>query len=187
MHQYSWSGLLVEPLPDLFARLQHTYRNAQGLIRFANVAITDPEQECEMIRVPPEVVDAGDAPDWALGVSSFFESRSAVGGVGASRQDFETYVEKLERTRVTCVTLPELLEQYEVAKIDWFQVRACVHACVHMQECVGTRKSTTHILVVGGLLKTANRFEGGGGGGREMIMTEHTSRRWTQRGTMRAF
>ena len=185
MHQYSWSGLLVEPLPDLFARLQHTYRNAQGLIRFANVAITDPEQECEMIRVPPEVVDAGDAPDWALGVSSFFESRSAVGGVGASRQDFETYVEKLERTRVMCVTLPDLLEQYEVAKIDWFQVRACMRACTFESVSAHGRAHPT-LVAVGALFKTANRFRGGRGG-RNMIMTEHTSRRWTQRGTMRAF
>jgi len=133
MHEYGWSGLLVEPLPDLFERLQHTYRAVQGRIRFANVAVTDPEQKCEMIRVPPALVDSGEAPDWALGVSSFFDSRSAVGGVGASKQDFATYVEKLERTSVSCITLPALLARYDVAYIDWFQVLASLgrlHVCL---------------------------------------------------------
>ena len=32
MHEYSWAGLLVEPLPDLFQRLQHNYRNAKGRV-----------------------------------------------------------------------------------------------------------------------------------------------------------
>jgi hypothetical protein len=43
--KYGWPGLLVEPLPDLFQRLQNTYHGYVNL-SFANVAITDQGQVC---------------------------------------------------------------------------------------------------------------------------------------------
>ena len=124
MHEYEWAGLLVEPLPDLFDRLKRNYANAKGRVQFANVAVTDPGQTCRMLRVPADLVDAGDAPDWALGVSSFFESRSAVGGKGATAQDFATYSSKQELVNVTCMTLGGLLASYGVSHLDFFQVDA---------------------------------------------------------------
>jgi len=68
MHEYAWAGLLVEPLPDLFQRLQHNYRNAKGRVQFANVAVTDPTAatnatNCEMLRVPAALVRYGGAHD----------------------------------------------------------------------------------------------------------------------------
>eukprot|EP00288_Rhodomonas_lens_P002868 CAMPEP_0177732996 /NCGR_PEP_ID=MMETSP0484_2-20121128/23431_1 /TAXON_ID=354590 /ORGANISM="Rhodomonas lens, Strain RHODO" /LENGTH=346 /DNA_ID=CAMNT_0019246311 /DNA_START=43 /DNA_END=1080 /DNA_ORIENTATION=+ len=39
----SWGGLLVEPLPDIFRRLQHTYA-AFPLVTLANVAVTSAAQ-----------------------------------------------------------------------------------------------------------------------------------------------
>ena len=124
MHEYEWAGLLVEPLPDLFDRLKRNYANAKGRVQFANVAVTDPGQTCRMLRVPADLVDAGDAPDWALGVSSFFESRSAVGGKGATAQDFATYSSKQQLVNVTCMTLGELLASYAVSHVDFLQVDA---------------------------------------------------------------
>lgn len=121
--QHAWGGLLVEPLPDLFTRLQATYQGVPRLT-LANVAVTDPGQKCEMLRVPPELVDSGEAPDWALGVASFFSDRTAVGGVGAAPQDYETYRNLQVRQEVTCVTLPELLASHAVKRIDYFQVDA---------------------------------------------------------------
>jgi len=47
MHQYEWSGLLVEPLPDLFARLQHTYRHTKGSVVCACVCVCERERERE--------------------------------------------------------------------------------------------------------------------------------------------
>jgi hypothetical protein len=37
------------------------------------------------------LVDSGAVPDWARGVGSFFDDRTAVGGIGAAAQDYETY------------------------------------------------------------------------------------------------
>ncbi|EKX31978.1 hypothetical protein GUITHDRAFT_121851 [Guillardia theta CCMP2712] len=47
LHKYiidrGWHGVLVEPLPDLFQSLKETYKHSEGL-KFANVAVTDPDQ-----------------------------------------------------------------------------------------------------------------------------------------------
>ena len=82
------------------------------------------KKKCEMYRVPAHLVESGVAPDWALGISSFFLRRSAIGGVGAAVEEYETYKGKNERVKVTCVTMQELLKQYQVGRVDLLQVDA---------------------------------------------------------------
>jgi hypothetical protein len=70
IQKYGWAGLLVEPLPDLFERLEDTHmvRLASGNISLANVAVVDEAQECKMLRVPVESIESGDLPDWVIGI-----------------------------------------------------------------------------------------------------------------------
>lgn len=64
--EHGWSGLLVEPLPDVFERLKANYRGHEGLI-FDNCAI-GPAGTMTLYRLslPP-----GEAVDWRAGLASF--------------------------------------------------------------------------------------------------------------------
>src|SRR3989344_5088239 len=66
--KYRWRGLLVEPLPDLFARLKENYKDATGVL-FENAAIAEERGEKVMYRVAPQAVQQGLVPPWAGGIS----------------------------------------------------------------------------------------------------------------------
>jgi FkbM family methyltransferase len=108
-----WSGLLVEPLPDLHAALVENYRDVPGL-RFANVAISDHEGEIVLNRVDPEAIRSGAVPDWCIGISSVFDDRNWIRDTSMT-----PYVVK---QTVRCTTLAALLESQAVDRIDLLQI-----------------------------------------------------------------
>ena len=118
-----WSGLLVEPLPDLFAALVDNYRGVTGL-RFANVAISDHEGSLSLNRVDPAAIRSGAAPDWTIGVSSMFEDRNSIGGVKISAVDYERIRPHLVKQTVASTTLASLLRSHDVDHIDLLQIDA---------------------------------------------------------------
>jgi len=113
--RHGWRGLLVEPLPDLFAALRDTYRGRPGLA-FENAAIAEAEGERAMFRVPMPVVEAGDAPEWAVGLGSLYRDRNALGRPALAPHVVEE--------RVRCLTLDGLLERHAVDRIDVLQIDA---------------------------------------------------------------
>lgn len=117
--RYGWHGLLVEPLPDLFAQLRHNYGRHAGLI-FENVAIADLPGNKPMYRIHPDAVDGGLVPGWARGISSFFKDRNALGGLRVPAESFEQIRPYITTQIVACDTLPHLLERHRVRKIDVF-------------------------------------------------------------------
>jgi hypothetical protein len=58
IQKYGWRGLLIEPLSDLFAELQDTYRGKEG-IHMENVAIADEPGTKTLFRVDPKAVRTG--------------------------------------------------------------------------------------------------------------------------------
>lgn len=64
-----WSGVLVEPLPDMFDRLLQNYQDYPGL-KFEYSAITNQDGQIEMSRIPIEKVQDKIVPDWAEGCST---------------------------------------------------------------------------------------------------------------------
>lgn len=64
-----WTGVLVEPLPDMFDKLIQNYLEYPGL-KFVCSAITNQDGPIEMSRIPVEKVQAGVVPDWAEGCST---------------------------------------------------------------------------------------------------------------------
>ena len=66
---YDWTGVLVEPLPDMFDRLIQNYQDHPGL-KFECSAITDIDGPIQMSRIPIELVQNGTVPDWAEGCST---------------------------------------------------------------------------------------------------------------------
>lgn len=65
----NWTGVLVEPLPDMFERLVQNYQDRPGL-KFECSAITNEDGPVEMSRIPLEKVQDCEVPDWAEGCST---------------------------------------------------------------------------------------------------------------------
>jgi FkbM family methyltransferase len=93
-----WTGVLVEPLPDMFEKLVKNYELKDGL-QFENSAISDGKPK-DMWRVPPE--KAQDVPDWADGCSTL-----------VPQNYIEDIVPHLVPQKVETITINQLYEKYD--------------------------------------------------------------------------
>lgn len=64
-----WTGVLVEPLPDMFDKLVQNYQDRPGL-KFECSAITNENGSVQMSRIPKELIEDRVVPDWAEGCST---------------------------------------------------------------------------------------------------------------------
>ena len=125
----AWHGVLVEPLPDMFAQLQANHAGRAGLA-FANVAVTNESAHtgdgCVMQRVAASAMQEGGVPGWVEGIASFFPDRSMIAGVGGAwgAEDFADFKDSRVFEAVTCVTLPALLATHGVQRLDVLVVDA---------------------------------------------------------------
>jgi len=73
LYQYvssnDWTGVLVEPLPDMFEKLIQNYQDHPGL-KFECSAITNEDGLAQMSRIPTELIQDKVVPDWAEGCST---------------------------------------------------------------------------------------------------------------------
>ncbi|MBE7414623.1 MAG: FkbM family methyltransferase [Deltaproteobacteria bacterium] len=111
--RFGWGGLLIEPVREHFEKLKETYRENPG-IAFSNVAVAGHCGTIELFRVPSEHVAEGRVPRWGLGAASVYADRNAL-----SFPEIRPFVVKEE---VPCMTLPEILKQHGVSKIDILQI-----------------------------------------------------------------
>ncbi len=121
--RYRWSGVILEPLPDLFAALRANYADAPQ-VRLVNAALMESDGTREMLRVDREAAKAGAVPDWAEGLGSFHPERNALGGVGVDADLHAALLRHSVRQSVTCVTLRSVAEQCGLTRIDLVQVDA---------------------------------------------------------------
>jgi FkbM family methyltransferase len=121
VNKYGWRGLLVEPLPDLFAQLGRTYDGCDGII-LENVAIAESSGTITMTRVKPEAVAQGLVPSWAKGMSSLFEDRNGLAGHRISEEDFRKIRPHIVHEVVQCDRLENILHKHHVSKIDLLQI-----------------------------------------------------------------
>jgi FkbM family methyltransferase len=70
VRDHGWSGLLIEPLPDLFAELQRNYAGQPGLT-FLNAAVDAVAGSRTLHRLRPGLA----VPDWAHGLPTFDRAR----------------------------------------------------------------------------------------------------------------
>lgn len=102
-------ALLVEPLPDIFAKLQTSYAGCPN-VQFANLAVSDEPGEAEIFRINPA---ATGLPGWVQGLASFKKS-VLVKHATAEGVDRARFLASIESLRVPVVTVASLLEQYPV-------------------------------------------------------------------------
>ncbi len=111
--QGGWRGILIEPLPDMFAALQRTYANQCGL-DLVNCAIADYDGMIDLHRIDPKAVEENGLPKGLLGMTTSFSDRGFT-----ARADF---ADKLAAHTLTikapCRRLQGVLDERNVDKID---------------------------------------------------------------------
>jgi len=103
----SLSGLLIEPLPDLFDELKSNYADSGNLL-FANCAVHRKDGEQVMYRAKRDAP----VPDWAHGIASFNENHVLQ---SVPSEDVESITVQTKSPKT-------LLKEYEVEKIDFLQI-----------------------------------------------------------------
>ena len=108
-----WRGIMVEPVPYVFARLQANYGDLDR-VALANVAISDRDGRMpfwHLEEAGPD--DSAQLPDWYDELGSF--SRETILGHGDQIPDIER---RLRCTEVPTMTFDTLCETHGVADVD---------------------------------------------------------------------
>lgn len=121
--RHRWPGLLLEPIPWHFNSLKNNYRDHDNLI-FENTAIADSSGNREMYTVTPDSIARFHLPKWALGISSLFPDRNAIGGVECPVSSYKAIQPHVVRQAVSCCTLQEVLDRHRINHIDLLQIDA---------------------------------------------------------------
>lgn len=103
-------GVVVEPLPDLYAALCRTYAACQG-IQPINCAIHNSATTMPLHRVRSSSL--GTLPEWAIGISSFDRSHLHRLGIPDSA---------IEEVSVPCQTLAQLIEITGFSSVELLQI-----------------------------------------------------------------
>jgi FkbM family methyltransferase len=70
----SWKGILVEPIPNSFARLRENYAIAPGPLHFLNCAVSDQSGTITMYYIDEDEIARLGLPNWSREVASVDES-----------------------------------------------------------------------------------------------------------------
>ena len=106
-----WSGVLVEPLPDMFERLMNNYAHQPNTkLRFENSAISHTDGATEIYRIPLEKIQSGVVPDWAEGCTTLLPDNHL--------DDLRPH---MVPETVRTITIETLLEKYNM-QFDFVQV-----------------------------------------------------------------
>ena len=111
--RYHWTGVLVEPMPDAFAKLQVAYGH-EPQIQLHNVAVAAANGTRTLYHLKR---DAPGLPTWAPMLASF--DRDVVMRHEAQIPGIAAFV---ETTDVPCVTLDTLLDRAGLNRFDLLQI-----------------------------------------------------------------
>jgi FkbM family methyltransferase len=114
---HRWRGILIEPVPYIFRRLQDNYRYRSGLI-LENLAIADQDghQDFYYLR---RAEDASGLPRWYDTLGSF--SRDVI---LSHRNQIPDIEQRLVSEKVACVTLESLCRRHGVRSVDLIHIDA---------------------------------------------------------------
>lgn len=111
--RYKLRGVLVEPVPDVYARLVESYRGVEGLT-LLNAAITEQERVLTLYR--PRL-DTPGLPDWARGTIT----ANAQQLIGVSYEGFRIEAGMIEPIEVRGIPIAEFVASLP-QKIDFLQM-----------------------------------------------------------------
>ncbi len=112
-----WRGILIEPIADMFEKLQQTYVLHPNLT-LLNCAIADYNGTLTLQRIDPIAVEQGMIPAEALGISSAYTDRGIFAHPGFAKRFADVMAHYMHRVTTPCFTLNHILTQHQVAEID---------------------------------------------------------------------
>jgi FkbM family methyltransferase len=121
VRRYDWTGVLVEPLPDIFEMLKANYAGQAGLV-FENAAITEKDETREIHRVPLESVGEGDVPRWAFGASTLVPDKTRFARRNSPAPLHDALSAAAITEEVRCLSLTSVLDKHAVERIDVLQL-----------------------------------------------------------------
>jgi FkbM family methyltransferase len=109
-----WRGIMVEPVPHVFARLRRNYGALADRVALENVAVAGHDGTMPFFYpAPPGPDELAGLPDWYDGIGSL--SREAV---LAHAHRIPDIAARLVEAEVPCLTYRSLLERHRVARVD---------------------------------------------------------------------
>lgn len=126
----NWKGVLIEPVPKIFEKLKRNYANCPHLY-FENVAISDTRKVCDFYIVDEDAELVKNNPEWV----------SEIGGpwgdlVGSLHRDHLLTCKppltdkEIKTLQVPCVTLQDIVDKYQLERVDLIQMDAEGHDAV---------------------------------------------------------
>jgi FkbM family methyltransferase len=108
MKNYGWHGLLLEPLPDIFERLQRNYQSRDGVI-LCNAALADRDGAMTFYRINP----GPEVPEFCQFLGSF--SRETILW---HKHLFPAIESHIVEQQVEALSFSSLVERHGISKID---------------------------------------------------------------------
>lgn len=111
-----WSGILVEPIEYIFKKLQRNYSHL-AQFKCLNLAISDEAGRMPIYYVDEKAAATVDLPWW-------FDQTSSLNRKHVAKHfgpEIEAFISSCD---VPCITLPDLLRENEVEKVDLLQIDA---------------------------------------------------------------
>lgn len=111
--RFGWTGLLVEPVPELFSDLKNNYSDISGL-KFERSAVAECKGSLPLYRIisKPELPML---PSWAVGLGSL--DKSVLIGHSSQIEGLEQYLVEEE---VPTDTLESIMVRHDIDNIDLF-------------------------------------------------------------------
>lgn len=123
--KYNWSGVLVEPLPDLMDKLRGTYSDMTKLI-FENSAISPDKNLNSIKRVNPAVSSEKLNVNLVQGLASLTPEKNIL-NKDKSKNAFGERISNLIQDniieeKINVITFSELIEKHKINQIDLLQI-----------------------------------------------------------------
>lgn len=109
---HAWRGVMVEPVPDLFARLRANYEGLER-IAFENAAIAERVGRMPFYHLESTAGDGSKLPSWSDGLGSL--SREVLLSHRRLMPDIESHI---VATDVPCLTFEALCEKHGLESVD---------------------------------------------------------------------
>ena len=108
-----WRGIMVEPVPYIFARLKSNYGSVPGVI-LENAAIADRDSRLPFYHVAQlDEKELAAVPDWYDGIGSFL-----LDTILSHREKIPGLEDRIVKTEVPCMTFQSLCVKHGVDKVD---------------------------------------------------------------------
>jgi FkbM family methyltransferase len=109
--KHKWKGVLVEPQPDVFARLKANYAGVHEGIAFENVAVSSDSKPLTMYRLPPSSANS------TIGTATVASADQKI----AARQ-LGMSADKLEKIEVPTARLDDIVARHGLHALDILQL-----------------------------------------------------------------